>query len=271
MCRVLGASRGGFYRWVKRGQQPTAQQQRRDRLDQQVAQAFETAKKRKGSPRLTRDLAKQGHHYDRKTVAASMKRQDLRAKAAKKFKATTNSNHNLPVAPNLLQQDFSATAPNQKWVSDITYLWTEEGWLYLAVVIDLYSRLVVGWALAERMTADLVCQALQMALWRRKMPKGVIVHSDRGSQYCSTVYQGLLTKHQLICSMSAKGNCYDNACAESFFHTLKVETIHGERFATRVEMHSAVFEYIEVDYNRNRDHSAIGYMSPAVFEALNAA
>jgi transposase InsO family protein len=271
MCRVLGASRGGFYRWVKRGQQPTAQQQRRDRLDQQVAQAFETAKKRKGSPRLTRDLAKQGHHYDRKTVAASMKRQDLRAKAAKKFKATTNSNHNLPVAPNLLQQDFSATAPNQKWVSDITYLWTEEGWLYLAVVIDLYSRLVVGWALAERMTADLVCQALQMALWRRKMPKGVIVHSDRGSQYCSTVYQGLLTKHQLICSMSAKGNCYDNACAESFFHTLKVETIHGERFATRVEMRSAVFEYIEVDYNRNRDHSAIGYMSPAVFEALNAA
>lgn len=130
-----------------------------------------------------------------------MKRQNLRAKAARKYKATTNSNHNLPVAPNLLQQNFSAEAPNQKWVSDITYLWTDEGWLYLAVVVDLFSRLVVGWALAERMTADLVCQALQMALWRRKMPKGVILHSDRGSQYCSATYQSLLTKHQLVCSM----------------------------------------------------------------------
>jgi transposase InsO family protein len=271
MCRVLGASRGGYYRWLQRGQQPTPRQQRRECLDQQVAQAFELAKKRKGSPRLTRDMAKQGQRYDRKTVAASMKRQDLRAKAAKKFKATTNSKHNLPVAPNLLQQDFSATAPNQKWVSDITYLWTEEGWLYLAVVIDLYSRLIVGWALAERMTADLVCQALQMALWRRKMPKGVTVHSDRGSQYCSALYQGLLTRHALLCSMSAKGNCYDNACAESFFHTLKVEAIHGEHFATRGEMRSAVFEYIEVDYNRSRDHSTNGYMSPEAFEALNAA
>lgn len=271
MCRVLGASRSGFYRWLKRGQQPTARQQRRDHLDQQVVQAFDAARKRKGSPRLTRDLAKQGHDYDRKTVAASMKRQDLRAKAARKFKATTNSKHNLPVAPNLLQQDFNATAPNQKWVGDITYLWTEEGWLYLAVVIDLYSRLVVGWALAERMTADLACQALQMALWRRKMPKGVIVHSDRGSQYCSALYQGLLTRHELLCSMSAKGNCYDNACAESFFHTMKVEAIHGERFATRAEMRSVVFEYIEIDYNRNRDHSTNGYMSPVEFEALNVA
>ena len=236
-----------------------------------MADAFIAGKKRKGSPRLTRDLAKQGHHYDRKTVATSMKRQGLRAKAAKKFKATTNSKHNLPVAPNLLQQNFTAQAPNQKWVSDITYLWTGEGWLYLAVVIDLFSRLVVGWALAERMTADLVCQALQMALWRRKMPTGVIVHSDRGSQYCSAAYQQLLTGHQLLCSMSAKGNCYDNACAESFFHTLKVEAIHGEQFSTREEMRIAVFEYIEIDYNRTRDHSANGYLSPEAFEALNVA
>ncbi len=136
-----------------------------------------------------------------------MKRQNLRAKAARKYKATTNSNHNLPVAPNVLQQNFSAEAANQKWVSDITYLWTGEGWLYLAVIIDLFSRLVVGWALAERMTADFVCQALQMALWPRKMPKGVILHSDRGSQYCSAIYQNLMMKHQLVCSMSAKGNC----------------------------------------------------------------
>lgn len=271
MCRALGASRSGFYRWRHRGQQPSVRQQRRNQLDQHVAEVFHARKQRCGSPTLVLDLHDQGHKHDRKTVAASMKRQNLRAKAAKKFKATTNSNHNLPVAPNLLQQDFSVTAPNRKWVSDITYLWTDEGWLYLAVVIDLYSRLVVGWALAERMTADLTCQALQMALWRRRMPKGVIVHSDRGSQYCSIAYQGLFAQHALICSMSAKGNCYDNACAESFFHTLKVEAIHGERFATREEMRRTVFEYIEIDYNRRRRHSAIGYISPEAYEAQRAA
>jgi putative transposase len=220
---------------------------------------------------LTLDLADAGQQYDRKTVAESMRRQGLRAKAAKKFKATTNSKHSLPVAPNLLQQDFTATAPNQKYVSDITYLWTDEGWLYLATVIDLYSRLVVGWAMSGRMTAQLVCDALQMALWRRRMPSGVIVHSDRGSQYCSAAYQMLIKKHCLLWSMSAKGCCYDNACAESFFHTLKVEVIHGERFATREEMRQTVFEYIEVDYNRTRRHSANGYVSPQAFEAQRVA
>ncbi|TKJ09263.1 IS3 family transposase, partial [Halomonas sp. 15WGF] len=144
---------------------------------------------------------------------------------------------------------------------------TGEGWLYLAVLIDLYSRKVVGWAMSERMTADLVCDALQMALWRRKMPKGVIVHSDRGSQYCSTRYQSLLTRHELTCSMSAKGNCYDNACAESFFHSLKVEAIHGEQFTTRNDMRRQVFEYVELDYNKQRRHSAIGMISPEAFEA----
>ncbi len=200
-----------------------------------------------------------------------MKRQGLRAKAAKKFKATTNSNHNLPVAPNLLQQDFEAVAPNQKWVGDITYLWTDEGWLYLAVVIDLFSRMVIGWAMSDRMGTELACEALQMALWRRHMPKKVIVHSDRGSQYCSVKYQALLIRHDLIGSMSGKGNCYDNACAESFFHTMKIEVIHGERIATREEMRSVLFEYIEVDYNRNRRHSANGNISPAAFEARQAA
>jgi len=194
MCRILVASRSGFYRWRDRDQQPTEREKRRELLDQRVTDAFTARKKRSGSPMLVLDLQEQGHSYNRKTVAASMKRQNLRAKAAKKFKAATNSKHNLPVAPNLLQQDFSAMAPNQKWVGDITYLWTEEGWLYLAVVIDLYSRLVVGWAIAERMTADLTCQALKMALWRRRMPKGVIVHSDRGSQYCSALYQRLLRR-----------------------------------------------------------------------------
>ncbi len=217
------------------------------------------------------DLADAGHPYDRKTVANSLRRQGLRAKAAKKFKATTNSDHNLPVAPNLLGQDFTATATNQKYVGDITYLWTDEGWLYLATVIDLYSRLVVGWAMSERMTAQLVCDALTMALWRRGMPSVVIVHSGRGSQYCSAVYQALLDQNGLICSMSGKGNCYDNACAESFFHSLKVEAIHGERFITREEVRQAVFEYIEVDCNRNRRHRANGFISPAVFEAKQVA
>ncbi|MDY0390471.1 MAG: IS3 family transposase [Desulfobulbus oligotrophicus] len=242
MSRVLGVSRSGFYRWRLRGEQPTRRQQQRTVLDKLVANTFFARKMRSGSPRLVLDLHDQGHAYDRKTVAASMKRQNLRAKA-----------------------------PNQKWASDITYLWTAEGRLYLAVIIDLFSRQVVGWALAERMTADLVCQALQMALWRRSMPKGVILHSDRGSQYCSAAYQRLVMKHHLVAGMSAKGNCYDNACAESFFHTMKVEAIHSEHFATRKEMRHTVFEYIEVDYNRIRRHSANGRISPMVLEALKAA
>jgi transposase InsO family protein len=191
-----------------------------------------------------------------------MRRQGLRAKAARKFKATTNSRHSLPVADNLLQQDFTASAPNR---------YTEEGWLYLAVIIDLYSRKVIGWAMSERMTADLVCDALRMALWRRKQPTGVIVHSDRGSQYCSMVYQTLIRAHQLRCSMSAEGNCYDNACAESFFHSLKVECIHGERFMSRAQMRETVFEYIETDYNRQRRHSTLGHISPEAFEARMSA
>ena len=165
-----------------------------------------------------------------------------------------------------MEQDFTAEAPNQKWVCDITYLWTGEGWLYLAVVLDLFSRMVVGWAMDKRMKAGLVCDALQMALWRRRMPKGVIAHSDRGSQYCSRMYQALLARHDLLCRMSGKGNCYDNAVPESFFHTLKVETIHGEDFATREAMRRTVFEYIEDDYNRSRRRSANGYISPLAFE-----
>jgi len=271
MSRVLQVSRSGFYAWRRRQNNPSPRRQHRERLDEAVKKAFDAGKGRSGSPRLVLDLADAGHQHDRKTVATSMRRQGLRAKAAKKFKATTNSNHNLPVAPNLLQQDFTASAVNQKYVGDITYLWTDEGWLYLATVIDLYSRLVVGWAMSERMTAQLVCDALQMALWRRQMPTGVVVHSDRGSQYCSGAYQALIKQHGLLCSMSAKGNCFDNACAESFFHSLKVEAIHGERFATREEMRQTVFEYIEVDYNRTRRHSANGYISPEAFEAKEVA
>lgn len=267
MCRVFEVSRQGYYDWQKRQVNPSPRVQRRQYLDGQVATAFKARKGRSGSPEVALDLKDAGIHCNRKTVAESMRAQGLRAKAARKFKATTNSNHTLPVAPNLLNQDFSASAPNQKWVGDITYIGTSEGWLYLAVVIDLYSRRVVGWAMSERMTTPLVCDAMRMALGARKKPSGVIFHSDRGSQYCSHEYRRLLKEASMLPSMSAKGNCYDNACAESFFHSLKVELIHGEPLRTRDEMKQDVFEYIEVDYNRNRRHSANGGISPAAFEA----
>ena len=270
MARVLCLSRSGYYAWRARSA-PGPRRLARDELDARVAKAFTAGKGRSGSPRLTRDLADDGHRYDRKTVAGSLQRQGLRARAARRFKATTDSTHQLPVAPNLLAQDFTAAAPNTKWVGDITYLWSDEGWLYLAVVLDLYSRKVIGWAMSERMTASLVCDALSMALWRRRCPRGVIVHSDRGSQYCSNAYQALLSGHGLVCSMSGKGNCYDNAVAESFFHTLKVELIHGERIRHRQTLRQEVFEYIEVDYNRDRRHSALDYISPEAFEAAKAA
>ncbi|MGQ7249300.1 IS3 family transposase [Halomonas sp. V046] len=267
MCAVLGVARSGYYAWRQRDGVPPPRCRQQAALDRHVAEAYHHRKGRSGAPRLALDLRDKGLPVNRKTVAASLQRQGLRAKAARKFKATTNSRHSLPVAPNLLEQDFTADVPNQKWAGDITYLATGEGWLYLAVLIDLYSRKVIGWAMSERMTADLVGDALQMALWSRKMPRGVIVHSDRGSQYCSALYQSLLIRHDLLCSMSAKGNCYDNACAESFFHSLKVEAIHGERFETRAAMRRKVFEYIELDYNRQRRHSAIGMISPEAFEA----
>ena len=266
MSRVLGVSRSGFYAWLSRRHQPCFLRHRQQCIDTHVANAFNADKGRSGAIRVALALEKQGIHYNRKTVALSLQRQGLRAKAARKFKATTQSKHNLPVADNLLKQDFTASQPNQKWAGDITYLWTNEGWYYLAVVLDLYSRKVIGWAMSERMTAHLVCDALTMALFRRKHPKSVIVHTDRGSQSCSHDYQTLLREHGLICSMSAKGCCYDNACSESFFHSLKVEAIHGERFETRQQIRETVFEYVEVDYNRQRLHSYLGYKSPDEFE-----
>lgn len=267
LCQSVGVARSGYYAWRQRDDVPSVRRHWQAALDHRVANAFHRKQGRSGAPRLTLDLKDNGLSINRKTVAASLRRQGLRARAARRFKATTNSRHSLPVAPNLLQQDFVAVAPNQKWVGDITYLWTDEGWLYLAVLLDLYSRRVIGWAMRERMTAELVVDALQMALWHRQMPKAVIVHSDRGSQYCSALYQSMLTRHDLRSSMSAKGNCYDNACAESFFHSLKVEAIHGERLRTRDQMRRQVFEYIELDYNRQRRHSAIGMISPEAFEA----
>jgi putative transposase len=268
MCRVLSVSRSGYYHWRNRGTSPTAQA--REVLDGQVKAAFEVERGRAGARRLKRSLRDEGTQAGRHQIAQSLKRQGLRAKAARKFKATTNSNHRLPVAPNRLDQDFTARQPNQKWVSDITYIDTHEGWLYLAVVMDLYSRSIVGWSMSERMTSQLVCDALTMAMFKRHRPTDVIVHSDRGSQYCSAQYQALLSQHHLICSMSKKGDCFDNAAMESWNHSLKVEAIHGERFKTRDQARQQVFEYIEVYYNRQRLHSTLGYLSPEQFEQANA-
>lgn len=264
MCRVLKVSPSGYYAW--RSRTPSHQAQARAALDARVRAEFDARKGRAGAPRLARHLS-----VGRRQVAESLRRQGLRAKAARKFKATTNSNHSLPVAQNLLQQNFTVAGPNQVWVGDITYIGTDEGWLYLAVVLDLFSRKVVGWSMSDRMTARLVCDALKMALFRRKRPRGVIMHTDRGSQYCSREHRDLLDANRLVASMSAKGNCYDNAAMESWNHSLKVEAIHGERLATRKQAKDLVFEYIEVDYNRNRLHSTLGYISPEQFERAHAA
>jgi len=271
MGAVLRVSRSGYYHWRKHGDKPNLRAQKRQARDEQIKAAFDMSKERYGATRIQVELASSGESAALKTIADSMYRQRLVPKAARKFKVTTDSNHSLPVAPNLLARDFTASAPNQKWVGDITYLMTSEGWLYLAVIIDLYSRSVVGWSMGERMTSSLVCDALTMALFRRGFPKDVILHSDRGSQYCSHAYREMADKYQLKMSMSRKGNCWDNACAESFFHSLKVEAIQYEPIMTKKEMRQNIFEYIEVDYNRVRRHSAMGYLSPENYEKENVA
>ncbi|WP_224055373.1 IS3 family transposase [Vibrio penaeicida] len=271
MAKVFEVSRSGFYYWIKHRHKYIQREAIRQKLDEKVKKAFDNSKGRDGSRRIQKELAENGDSRNVKTIAASMKRQDLTPKAARKFKCTTDSKHKMPVAPNLLAQDFNATAPNQKWAGDITYLATSEGWLYLAVIIDLYSRQVIGWSMDTRMTATLVCDALSMALFRRGFPEHVTVHSDRGSQYCSKDYRDIISAYNLKQSMSRKGNCWDNACVESFFHSMKVEAIQYEPIMTRNEMRQTVFEYIEVDYNRMRRHSALGYLSPVNFEQQNVA
>ncbi|WP_447403446.1 IS3-like element IS3 family transposase (plasmid) [Escherichia coli] len=267
MCRVLRVARSGWYTWCQRRTRISTRQQFRQHCDSVVLAAFTRSKQRYGAPRLTDELRAQGYPFNVKTVAASLRRQGLRAKASRKFSPVSYRAHGLPVSENLLEQDFYASGPNQKWAGDITYLRTDEGWLYLAVVIDLWSRAVIGWSMSPRMTAQLACDALQMALWRRKRPRNV----DRGGQYCSADYQAQLKRHNLRGSMSAKGCCYDNACVESFFHSLKVECIHGEHFISREIMRATVFNYIECDYNRWRRHSWCGGLSPEQFENQNLA
>ncbi len=215
MCDVLSVSRSGYYHWTARGPSQRAQSNRK--LDSRIREIFARHRQCYGVPRITDELHDEGIECSENRVARRMRALGLKAIQAKKFKVTTDSNHSKPVAPDLLEQDFYAQAPNEKWVSDISYVWTDEGWLYLAVVMDLYSRAIVGWSMSRRMTQQLVCDALTMALFRRHFPKGTIIHSDRGSQYCSKRYQRLIRNNGLHCSMGRKANCYDNAAMESFF------------------------------------------------------
>jgi putative transposase len=264
MCGVLSVSRSGYYHWTTR-----ALSHRRLAnvvLDRQIREIFADHRQRYGTPRITETLHEEGVLCSRNRVARRMGIMGLKAIQAKKFKVTTDSAHAKPVAPDRLEQDFHATAPNQKWTRDITYIWTDEGWLYLAVVMDLYSRAIVGWSMHRRMTQQLVCDALIMAMCRRGFPKDTIIHSDRGSQYCSHGYQQLIKAHGLSGSMGRKATCYDNAVTESFFHTLKVELVYRERYVTRRMAQSSIFEYIETYYNRQRKHSALGHQIPMVFE-----
>jgi putative transposase len=266
MCRALKVSSAGFYAWRVRPQSNRSKTNRRLLVD--IRAFHERSDRTYGSPRITRDLREVGHPCSENRVARVMRENAVRAKTVKKWRATTNSSHKLPVAANTLDRQFTVTAPNRVWAGDISYLWTEEGWLYLAVVLDLYSRAVIGWAMGSRLTADLAQDALTMALWRRKPANGLLHHSDRGVQYAAVDYQRLLGEHGINCSMSRKGNCWDNACVESFFRTLKVERVYHRRYQTRDEARQDVFRWIEVFYNRQRRHSTLGYRSPAEFEAM---
>jgi len=265
-CDVLEVSRSGYYARVRR---PTSTRaRRRAALAEKIQQVHQHNRGVYGSPRVCRALNAQGERVCENTVAAIMKQRQIRAKSKKKFvPRTTDSNHQQPLAPNLLDRQFDATTPNTKWAVDITYIATDEGWLYLAGVIDLCSRRIVGWSMAEHMRVELVSDALAMASARRRPAAGLLHHSDRGVQYASDDYLHLLQSQAMQISMSGKAQCWDNAVMESFWATLKTELVHQEHYATREQARASIFEYIEVFYNRKRLHSSLGYLSPETFEA----
>ena len=264
MCRVLQVSGCGYYAWCKRP--PAPRTLKNQTLALEVAAIHAESCGRYGSPRVHAELRERGQRTGRKRVARLMRAAGLRARAHRRFRSTTNSEHPMAIKGNLLARRFAVPAPNSGWVTDITYLWTLEGWLYLAVILDLFSRRVVGWAVSERLERGVALDALQMALTDRQPPQGLLHHSDRGSQYASHEYQQLLAAHGVLSSMSRKGNCWDNAVAESFFATLKLERVYQSHWRTRTQARSEVFEYIEMFYNRQRRHSALGYLSPHEFE-----
>jgi transposase InsO family protein len=265
MCETLEVSTAGYYAW--RDRPLSTRRQRQDTLTTQIRTIHAEVKARYGSPRVHAELQARGHGCCVNTVARLMREAGIAAKTVRKFRHTTDSDHGLPVAENVLDRQFSAKAPNEAWVSDITYVPTREGWLYLAAVEDLYSRAVVGWAMDARMTSRLVVDALGMAVQRRLPGAELVSHSDRGSQYASAHYRRLLSEHGITCSMSRRANCWDNAPMESFFASLKKELVHHEDYQTREEAKASIFEYIEVFYNRQRRHSTLGFKSPTEYES----
>ena len=264
LCRALAVSISGYRAWKRGGTL-----ERKHLTDAQMLALIRSMhielKGAYGSPRITRELRDRGFPASKERVERLMRENGIRARHKRRYKATTDSKHNLPVAPNLLDRNFMPPAPNRAWSADMTYIWTDEGWLYLAVVLDLFNREVVGWSIKPRMTADIVVDALTMAWFRRKPAPGLIHHSDRGSQYASHAFQTRLKEYGMVCSMSRKGNCWDNAPTESFFNSLKNERVHGARYSTRAEAEADLFDYIEPFYNRRRRHSTLGYASPAKF------
>ena len=264
MCDVLKVSRSGLYAWRRRPESKRAKTRRR--LTVLIKEIYRESRQNYGSPRIHAELLAREETCCLNTVAKYMRENDIAAKSKRKFKHTTDSNHEFPIAENLLDREFTQSEPNRVWVSDITYVPTREGWLYLATVLDLFSRRIVGWAMSHRIDRQLALDALEMAVCNRRPPPGLLHHSDRGSQYASNDYQRALDAYDMQCSMSRKGNCWDNAVMESFYRSLKAELIHHEDFQTREDARLAIFEYIEVFYNRRRRHSALGYLSPLEYE-----
>jgi putative transposase len=259
-------SRSGYYTWRKRGK--SLRKRENESLIPVVRAAHKKSKGTYGARRIAEEIEAHGSTCGRTRAGTLMKLAGVAAKQKKKFKATTDSKHNLPVAPNLLNRQFAVQGPDSVYVSDITYIWTHEGWLYLAVILDLFSRQVVGWSLSNRMTRELVMNALRMAIWRRRPAPGLVFHSDRGSQYCSNDFQNMLKIHGMVSSMSRKGNCWDNAVAESFFGSLKTERVFFSSYKTREQARRDIVDYIEMFYNSNRRHSYLGYVSPKEFEKM---
>jgi putative transposase len=264
MCDALDVSESGYHAWVAR--RPSRADRRQEELVAAIEAIHAEVKGRYGSPRMTAELNARGHECSENTVAKLMREHGIRAKAPKRSVRTTDSRHGLPVAANVLARAFDPPGPNAAWSADITYIPTADGWLYLAVVEDLFSRMIVGWAMDATMTSRLVVDALEMAVHGRLPGAGLVAHSDRGSQYASDHYRRVLGRHGIECSMSRVAQCWDNAPVESFFAGLKRELVHDERYATRDEARASIFEYVEVFYNRVRRHSSLGYVSPAEFE-----
>jgi putative transposase len=266
LCQVVEVSQSGYFAWRSR---PASPRQREDLvLLAHIRSAFARSNGTYGSPRVTRELQDEGLKVGRRRTARLMRANGLKARQKRRFKRTTDSHHSFPIAPNLLEQDFAAERPNQKWVADISYVWTNEGWLYLAVVLDLFARRVVGWAVSDRLHQELALEALCKALAIRRPDNGLIHHSDRGSQYCSTAYRAELSKHGLRISMSGKGNCFDNAVVETFFKSLKSELVWRTVFQTRAEAKAAIGRYIDGFYNPVRRLSTLDYVGPVQFERL---